>query len=492
MKMLKKINHVVLGLVAVLTTGGCALGPDFPRVQEPLAKAFVPGTPVAETVSADGAGGAAQRVVVKPDGIPDWWTLFRCAALDKLVKEALDGSPTLEQARARLVQAREAFNAQSGATTYPAVDLGLSAKRQQVDAASQGLKGIDDPSPFNLYNASVSVSYRLDMFGRNRRILEGLGADVDRRTFEWEAARETVAANVVVAVIQQAALQMRYNGISNLLSVQEGKLRIVEAQYRSGGVSALELENQRLQVSQTRAALPPLEIQISRLNNQLAVYLGKPPAEASLPTFDLDDLHLPEEIPISLPAELARRRPDIRAAEALWHKASAGIGVATADLYPQVTLSGSVGSQETSGSSILNSLNIWSLGGGLMQPVFRGGELRSKKREAVAVYDEAAALYRQTVLQGFQEVADALQALDADARLLQTQSESVLHARTAYEIASRQFDNGAISKLALLSAQGQLMQAEIDRITAQANRYADTAALFHSLGGSEWQGAGKK
>ena len=127
-----------------------------------------------------------------------------------------------------------------------------------------------------------------------------------------------------------------------------------------------------------------------------------------------------------------------------------------------------------------------------MQPVFRGGELRSKKREAVAVYDEAAALYRQTVLQGFQEVADALQALDADARLLQTQSESVLHARTAYEIASRQFDNGAISYLALLSAQGQQMQAEIDRIATQANRFADTAALFHSLGGSEWQGAGKK
>ena len=488
---MKKINQAALSLGLALFLCGCVVGPDFPHVQDTLANAYVPGTPVRETASADGAGGDAQRFVGNPDGIPDWWTLYHCVALDKLVKEALDGSPTLDLAQARLVQAREAFKAQSGATTYPAVDIGLSAKRQQVDTASLGLKGADDPAPFTLYNASVSVDYRLDLFGKNKRILEGLGADIDRRAFEWEAARETVAANVVVAVIQQAALQMRYAGISNLLSIQEGQLRIVEAQYRSGAVSALELENQRLRVSQTRAALPPLETQISRLSNQLAVYLGKPPAEANLPTFDLNDLHLPSEIPVCLPSELARRRPDIRAAEALWHKACAGIGVATADLYPQVTLSGSVGSQTTSGSSILNSLNIWSLGGGLMQPVFRGGELRSKKLEAMAVYDEAAAVYKQTVLKGFQEVADALQALDEDARLLKTQSESVSHARTAYEIASKQFANGAISHWALLSAQGQQVQAEIDRIATQANRYADTAALFHSLGGSAWSGVEK-
>jgi len=415
-----------------------------------------------------------------------WWSLFRSEPLDRLVRQALEQSPTLAQAQARLVQAQEALNAQAGATKYPTVDAGLSAKRQKVDLAAMGVSGVKNPQPFALYNVSASIAYTFDFFGKNRRTLEALAAKVDYQAFELDAARRTLAANVVSAVIRQASLNTRIGCVSNLLAVQERQLSIMETQYKAGGVSSLDLENQKLLLAQTRASLPPLENQTARIGHQLAVYLGRPPAEADIAAFDLNGLRLPDELPLSLPSALARQRPDIRAAEALWHQACARVGIATADLYPQVTLSGSLGAQDTHAADMLNSLNVWSVGASLMQPVFRGGELKAKKREAAAAYDEAAAVYKQAVLQGFQEVADALHALESDARTLRERTDAVGHARIGYGIAQGQFKNGAISHLVLLDAQRQLMQTELDRIEAQADRYADSAALLHALGG-EWK-----
>lgn len=485
MNFMKKADHAALGLGLVLALCGCVAGPDFQHPQDPLTKAFAPANPT--TASTDGAGGAAQRFVGEKDVPQEWWSLFGSDALDRLVRQALDRSPTIEQARARLVQAREAWNAQAGATQYPAVDAGLSAKRQHVNPEAMGLSGVKNPSPYNLYNASVSVSYGFDVFGKNKRILEGLEAGVDHRAFELEAARETLTANVVVGVIQRAALTLRLEVLNDLLNLQETQLAILEAQFNDGGVSVLDRENQRLLLSQTAALIPPLENQAARISNQLAVYLGMSPVQAEIAAFNLNDLHLPDELPLDLPSELLRRRPDIRAAEALWHQACAGVGVATADLYPSVTISGSLGSQQTEAADILNSLNVWSLGANLMQPVFRGGELKAKKRAATAVYDESAAVYKSTVLKGFQEVADALHALESDARLLKVRSESVAQARTVHEIASRQFETGSISRLALLKAQQQQVQAQLDRIQAQADRYADSVALLHALGGGWWR-----
>ena len=466
---------------------GCMVGPDFKPPQEPSTQTYVPGNQPSATVASGGHGGASQRLMPGSDIPSQWWSLFRNETLDRLVRQALEESPTLAQARARLIQAQESMNAQTGAAKYPAVDVGLGAKRQQVDLASMGLSDAKDPQPFALYNVSVSVSYALDVFGKNRRTLEGLKAQVDYQAFELEAARQTLAANLVSAVIRQACLNAQIGCVSNLLAVQERQLAIIERQHKAGGVAALELENQKLLLAQTRASQPPLEKQVARIGHQLAVYLGRPPAETALVAFELNGLHLPEELPLSLPSSLARQRPDIRAAEALWHQACAKVGVATADLYPQVTLSGSFGSQQTGATDILDSLNVWSIGTGLMQPVFHGGAIRAKQREAVAAYDEAAAVYKQTVLQGFQEVADALHAIDSDARALKERSEAVGHARASYDIAQQQFQSGAISHLMLLDVQRQLMQTELERVQAQADRYADSAALLHALGGGWWQ-----
>ncbi len=476
---------LVWAAFAVLVAG-CTVGPDFKPAPAPVPTAYLPGDRPAETVSSEGAGGAAQRLVAENDISARWWSLFRSDALDKLVRRALAQSPTLAQAQARLVQAQEALNAQAGAAKYPAVDVGISAKRQEVDLASMGMSGVKNPPPFALYNVSASVAYTFDVFGKNRRTLEALAAKVDYQAFELEAAQQTLAANVVSAVIRQASLNARLGCVSNLLAVQERQLTIMETQYKAGGVSALDLENQKFLLAQTRASLPPLEHQAARVGHQLAVYLGETPAEADIAAFDLGGLHLPEELPLSLPSALARRRPDIRAAEALWHQACARVGVAAADLYPRVTLSGSLGAQDTHAADMLNSLNVWSIGANLMQPVFRGGELRAKKREAVAAYDEAAAVYKQAVLQGFQEVADALYALESDARALRERTDAVRHARAGYDIAQGQFKSGAISHLVLLDAQRQLMQTELDQIQSRADRYADSTALLHALGG-DWR-----
>jgi NodT family efflux transporter outer membrane factor (OMF) lipoprotein len=476
-------GRVLASVVLVGWLAGCAVGPDFRRPAPPAASAYLPGTQPSETVAAEGPGGAKQRFEPGTDIPAEWWSLFRSESLDQRIRLALEESPTLAQARARLVQAREDLAARAGATRYPAVDAGISAERRKLNLASLGVSTVPDPGPFTLYNASISVSYVLDLFGGNRRALEALGAKVDYREFELEAARRTLAANVVNASIRQDSLRARMKIVQDLLEAQGRQFAIAEERYKAGGISALDVRNQNLLLDQTRALLPPLERELARVTHQLAVYLGREPAMAATDAFDLDGLHLPEEVPLRVPSTLARKRPDIRAAEALWHQASANVGVATADLFPRITLSGSLGSQRTDSGDLLIGANVWSIAGNLMQPIFRGGELRARKRSAVAAYDEAAAAYRQTVLQGLQEVADALSALDMDARTLKIRADAAGHARAGYEIARQRYLAGGISQLELLDAQRQLLQSEFDRVQAQADRYADTAALLHALGG---------
>ena len=472
------VSAAIVGILA-----GCAAGPDFRRPESPVASTYLSGVQPSGTVAAKGPGGRPQRFDTGTDIPSEWWSLFRSGSLDRLVRIALEENPTLAQARARLAQAREDLKARGGATQYPAVDAGISATRQKLNLAALGVQNVPEPGPFTLYNASISVSYALDLFGGNRRALEGLGAKVEYRTFELEAARRTLAANVVNAAIRQASLRAQIVTLQDLLETQGRQVAITEDRYEAGGVSALDVRDQNMLLDQTRALLPPLGRQLAQVRHQLAVYVGREPAEATSGEFDLDALQLPEEVPLRLPSSLARKRPDIRAAEALWHQASANVGVATADLFPKITLSGSLGSQRTDSGDLPSGVNVWSIAGNLMQPIFRGGELRARKRSAVAAYDEAAAVYRQTVLQALQEVADTLSALDSDARTLQARADAADHARVGYGIARQQYLLGGISHLALLDARRRFLQSEFDRIKAQADRYADTAALMHALGG---------
>lgn len=474
-----------LALAAALAA--CApVGPNYKPPQMQQAQRFTAAPLTAQTASADSAFGAAQRYA--PGGaVPaDWWELFHSEAMGKLVRTAIADNPTLDAARAALVQAQENLRAQYS-VLYPGVDAAAGVRRQHTTGASAGQPNAP-PNLYTLYNASVSVSYALDIAGGARRELEALLAQIDYQRLQLEAAWLALTGNVVTAALQEASLRAQIRAMREVVQSQQDILELVQRQFELGAVARADVLAQSALLAQTRAALPPLEKALAQTRNALAALVGRFPAGAGLPESDLAQLKLPHELPLSLPSELARQRPDIRAAEALLHRASAEIGVAEAAKYPQLTLSAGVGSAATrSGDLFGGGTTAWNLGASLLQPVFHAGKLEAQRRAAVAAYDQAYAQYRQTVLAALRSVADVLDALDYDAHTLKAQAEADASARASLDLARRQFELGASSQLALLNAQRQAQQAKIGLVQAQAARLADTAALYQALGGGWWQ-----
>ena len=483
-----RITAIALGAVLAAALAACTVGPNFHRPDAPGTTRYTEAPLPQETASAPGTdGGEAQRFVSGADLPAQWWSLYRSEPLEHLVRDAIAGSPTLSAARATLRQAQENLAARTGALLYPAVNANASATRQKISNAAFGAPGA---TLFNLYNASVDVSYMLDIFGGNRRQLEALEALVDYQSYQLEGAHLALTSNIVTAAILEASLRAQLQATRDILAAEQETVRRVQRQYQLGGVARLDLVSVQSQAAQTEATLPPLESALAQARHQLAVLTGRLPSEASVPEFNLETLHLPDDIPVSLPSELARQRPDIRAAEALLHQASAQIGVATANLYPQVTLSGSFGGQSNQLHNLFAGPSVWSIGAGLLQPLFRGGELQAERRAAIAAYDAAQAQYEETVLQAFRNVADALRALEDDARTVKAQAEAESLARDRLELTRKQFELGGTSYLALLDAQRQFALARVALVRVQATRYADTAALFQALGGGWWNREG--
>ncbi|MCP3727617.1 efflux transporter outer membrane subunit [Paraburkholderia sp. CNPSo 3272] len=483
-------RDAAFSFLLMLMLAGCTVGPDFHPPAAPDATGWTREPVPATTASATGPGGGAQTFTAAEHAPNDWWTQFGSAQLNELVDQALRASPTLDSARAKLVEARENYNAQAGATNFPAFDLKLSGTRQKVDLAAFGITQVPNPPPFTLYNASVSVSYVFDLFGANRRALESTLAQVDYQAYEMEAARLSVAANVVSTAIRRASLQRQIDLATQLAQTQARQLAIMQARLAAGGVAQIDVHSQRTLLAQTRASLPPLETQRDAAEHQLATLLGVAPAQfaAPLDALSLDTLHLPDTVALTVPSTLARERPDIRAAEALLHQAGANVGVATANLYPQISLSASIGSERTRIEDVISGLNIWNVGLGLTQPLFHGGELRAKKRASQAAYEAAFADYRQTVLQALQQVADSLQALQNDATELQARDDAAREAQANAAIAQTRYNAGGVSEFSLIDAQRQALQTTLDRSRVRADRLTDTAALYQALGGAPLPG----
>jgi NodT family efflux transporter outer membrane factor (OMF) lipoprotein len=479
-------SAAVAGLV-ILTITACTVGPDFHRPEAPKTSTYTTKALPEKTAAAPVAGGDAQRLIFGQDIPAQWWAVFHSDALDRLIRQALADSPTLAAAQAALREARENVRAEIGAAFFPAIDANASTEREKFSGAAFGQPG-SKGSLFNLYNASVKVSYALDIFGGARREVEALRSQVDYQRFQLEGAYLTLTSNIVTAAVKEASLRAQILTIQEILKVETEQLDLVERQFQLGAVSRSDILTQQTQLAQTRATLPPIEKDLAQTRHQLAVLVGRLPGEgAALPAFELDGMKLPPELPVSLPSSLVRQRPDIQASESLLHAASAQVGVATANLYPQITLTGSYGWEATKvGDLFQNGSSIWSLAAGLLQPVFHGGELTAKRSAAVAAYDQAAAQYRQTVLQAFQNVADVLRALDADATTLKAQAEAEAAARATLDLTQKQFKLGAVSYLSLLNAERQYRQIKISLVQAQAARFADTAALFQALGGGWW------
>jgi NodT family efflux transporter outer membrane factor (OMF) lipoprotein len=481
------VLHAVIALTLGAALAGCAVGPTYHPPDAPAVTRYPASAVPDETVSTDVAGGQAQHFVHR-DIPAEWWKLFESDALDALVRQALGDSPRLAQVNARLVRAREDLGARQAATKYPQVDVGGSVNTVAVDpdAFSSNPLGQNLASnfPLTLGLASVNVSYTLDLFGRNQHELESLGADVDYQRFQLEAARLMLAGNIVTTAIQEASLREQIERTEAIVNLQSRQLEIVQRLEALGGVPRLDVVAQSAEVARTRSGLPALRQRLEQTRNRLAVYLGQPPAAVQLPSFRLSDLRLPAELPVSLPSDLARQRPDILAAEALLRAANARVGIAEANFYPRITLSGMGGAVAV--SSLISGAGFGLLGASVAQPLFRGGQLKAEKRAAIAAYDQAHAAYRDVVLTGLQNVADVLVALDGDARTLHERTEAAKLAKTTYEITSQRYDAGGVSLLALLDAERKQLSASLDEIAAIADRYADSAALFQALGGGWW------
>jgi NodT family efflux transporter outer membrane factor (OMF) lipoprotein len=471
---------------ACLAICGCMVGPDFHMPAAPAVTGYTATALPEKTVATPSTGGTAQRFMLGADIPAQWWEMFHNPELDHLIRQALKDNPTLAAAQATLLQARESLRARIGTEYYPTMDGSFTGTRQQASGAAFGQPGVGT-FVFSLLNATVGVNYTLDIFGGGRRELEGLRSQVDYQSYQLEGAYLTLASNIVTAAVKDASLRAQLKATREIITLQERQLELVERQFQLGGASRADILAQQAQLAQSRTGLPPLEKDLGQTRNLLAVYTGKLPSEAALPIFDLEKLNLPVELPISLPSSLVRQRPDIRASEELLHAAGAQVGVATANLYPQITLNGSMGSQATSLQDLFSpGTFVWSLGAGLTQPLFHGGELTAKRRAAIAALDQAGAQYRETVLQAFQNVADVLQALESDAAALKAQAEAERSARDSLELTQRQFALGAVNYLLLLNAERQHQQALLSLVQAQAARFADSAALFQALGGGWW------
>ena len=471
-------------VLCTIVLGGCTAGPDFKRPAPPVVQNYTAEKLPVQTVSVSSAMGNAQRFVTRTPIDTGWWQQFGSSKLNDLVKQALKSNPTLDAAQATLRQAEQTYAAQAGSTLYPQANAQFGTQRQTISPSAQGLPGAE--RTFNLYNASVGVSYNLDLSGGNRRTLEALAAQTDYQRFQLEGARLTVAANVVTTAIIQAQMTEQINATEQILAAQREQLDLTRQRLALGNASDIDVLSLQTQVEQTRAAILPLRNRLEQSNHLLAILSGQPPGATTIPRFTLDDFTLPVELSLQVPSELVHQRPDILASEALLHVASAQYGVAVSRLYPQLTISSNMGSQALTSAALFgpNSL-VWGLAGQLTQPLFNAG-LRPGTRAAEAGFDAAAANYRQTVLQALRNVADVLRAIDNDAQAMQAQAAADSSVQRLLELTQQQYRLGATSYLQLLIAQQQTQQIRISLISAQAQRLTDTAALYQAMGGESF------
>lgn len=451
----------------------CTLGPDFQRPKLPEIKELTPPQTSAQTF-------------VKNQEIPaDWWTLFQSEKLKKLIAQAFVHSPNLEAAQAALLEAREKATAQEGAL-WPSLDAAASARRQMISGAMFG-SPTGGSSLFSIYNGSINISYTIDVFGGIRRQIEGLEALAEYQRFQLEAAYLTLASNIALTAVQEASIAAQIEATRTLIKVQEQQLEIRKQQWQLGSELWSSVLGQESALIQTRIGLIPLNQQLDQLQRKLAVLVGQYPGEAPLETFSFADLQLPKQLPLSLPTRIVEQRPDVRAAEATVHAASAQIGVATAKMFPDLSLSASVGTIATQVDQMfMPGSQIWNVGMNLAQPIFKGGQAQHGRLATIAAFDQAAAKYRSTVLQAFQNVGDVLKALEADQQSLSAQEAALKVSQENLDLADAQLKAGSLSYLESLEVQRNFQQVTLELAKAKAQRFSDTVALYQALGGGWW------
>jgi NodT family efflux transporter outer membrane factor (OMF) lipoprotein len=470
-----------LALPAAVLLAACAVGPDFHRPPAPAASGYGAGADASATVPAEGV---AQTFAADRALPARWWEMFQSPQLDRAVQEALDGNPGLDAARASLRQSQYQLKAGSG-VFFPAVDAGFGATREKSLPATIGEQvpgGI-----FDLFTLSASASYALDVFGGERRQVESLRAQMDARRNEVRAAYLALTANVANTVIARAAYAAEAAATQHIVDTRREQLRLARVQAQAGTIAYSNVLSLESALAATEAALPALVQKQRQADDLLATLAGHTPAQWQAPPVAFDALAVPAALPLSVPSDFVHQRPDILAAESGLHAASAEVGVATADLFPKVTLTGTYGrGGNASGDLLKNSGRFWSVGADVTAPLFEGGTLWYGRKAAVEGYRQSLAEYRQTVLSGFAQVADTLGALQHDAEILAAEERSRNAAEQALQLVNTNFKAGTAAYSDVLIADAQFQQARIAELQAQAARLQDTVALYTALGGGWW------
>jgi NodT family efflux transporter outer membrane factor (OMF) lipoprotein len=507
----QRSRTALLAAVAALASG-CAVGPNFHKSPAPADADYAPAPLPESSAAADIHGGEAQHYVPGGDIPFQWWELFQSPALNSLIERAFKANPTITAAQAALAQAQELVYAQQG-FYFPSVGATYQAERHKIagnltNDQAPGVQGNGDnlsaplqtpgvppytkPLYYNFQTAELTVGFVPDVFGGNRRQVESLAAQTEVKRFALEATYITLASNVAAAAIQEASLRAQIRATQDIIAADEKALSILRDEFRLGQAMRIDVALLETALAQAKATLPPLQLAFEQGRDLIRALVGNLPNQDVAETFELDALHLPPEVPVSLPAKIIEQRPDVRAAEAQLHSANAQVGVAVAAMLPQFSITGSYGGNADQFSWMFRHGGpFWNLVGDVTQPLFEGGTLLHRKRAAQQALKQAAAQYQSAVITAYQNVADTLHASLCDADALAANVDAERAAKVTYELTQRQMQTGYVNTLILIAAETAYDQALLGRVQAQAARYGDTVALFQALGGGWWNRTAK-
>ena len=475
-------------LLAMILISGCKAGPDFKRPEKPGVKEYTSKPLPEKTTATNVQNGEAQHFVENLDLSGEWWKLFESKELNSLIAKSIKNNPNLKAAEASLIAAQENMKAQRG-FFFPSISANYNASRQKIPNSISASNPLPSgASPFSLYTGQLNISYSPDVFGLNGRQVEALKSQVDLWHYQLAAAYVTLTSNIAVAAIGEAAISEQIVATNELIKINTNMLKMLRKQLASGVASGIDIATLESQLAQIKATLPPLQKQLLQQRDLLTALAGHFSSEEVSETFKLSDLHLPKNLPLSLPSKLVEQRPDVASAQEQLHFASAKVGIATANRLPQFNITAGIGYSGTSSSGNLFKPDnyFWNLVGGITQPIFNGGTLLHIQKAAKAEYDQALYQYQSTLVGAFQNVADTLYAIEQDANLLNAVATAKNSASTTLELTKHQFQLGSASYLAVLNAEQTYQQARINLIQAEANRLIDTVALFQALGGGWW------
>ncbi len=471
-----------IGLIAVALLAGCALGPDFVTPAPPAVVGYLP--PIGSSKPADFIFG---QTLIGGGEIPShWWESFRSPHLNDLIECGIAHNPNLQAAEAAVRMAQATAYAQEGAL-FPVIGANFNPTRQEIPQKALITNAATGADIYSLHTGQVTVAYVADVFGGVHRQVESVQAQAELQSFQREGVYITLTSNIALAAIQEASLRAQIAATHRIVDLQAKLLNILHRQNERGQIAQPDVVTQETAVAQAKLLLPPLERQLAQQRNLIAVLTGRFPSDYSEPSFDLGSFHLPRALPLSLPADLVRQRPDIRVAEAAVHMANAQVGVAIANRFPQITLTGNIGSTALAFSQLFSPGTVaWLMAGNIAETVFDGETLRNRERASEENWNITVAQYQSTVLTAFQNVADTLRALQADSRTLGAAIAAEQSAARGIDLVRRQVERGQVSLPILLNAEQAYLQTSLARVQAEAARLSDTVALFQALGGGWW------